>query len=94
MLILTRSVKDKIIIPDVGIIITLTEIYRDGRRARIGIEAPENMKIYRHELMTKDQRDIAEQIMRGERPLGACYIPSIKAAYETTQNRQAGETSP
>ena len=47
MLILTRKVGETIILDD-GIEITLTDI--QGSHAKIGIDAPKDVKVYREEL--------------------------------------------
>lgn len=55
MLVLTRNVSEKIKIGD-NIVITLVQVRSTGR-ARIGIEAPQGMKILREELTTHNQKE-------------------------------------
>jgi carbon storage regulator len=54
MLILTRNVGQKIVIGD-DIVIYLLEI--QGRQARIGIQAPEDVSIHREEIWLKIQAE-------------------------------------
>ncbi len=54
MLILSRSVGQRIII---GEDIVLTVVATHGRQARLGIKAPENVKIWREELVDKVAND-------------------------------------
>jgi carbon storage regulator CsrA len=61
MLVLTRRVRDAIQIDVNGEIITImllsTECGRDGGRARIGIDAPKHFKIFRQELIDRQNAD-------------------------------------
>lgn len=55
MLVLTRRVGERIRIgPDTWV--TLVEVSRGDRRARIGIEAPRNVPVMREELITDGER--------------------------------------
>lgn len=54
MLILTRTLKEKVIIGD-DIIVTVLKI--NGRFVTLGFEAPKNIKIIRAELRKKDPDD-------------------------------------
>ena len=52
MLVLTRRENEKIIFPEVGITVELVSI--TGSRARIGIKAPKEVRILRHEIAEKE----------------------------------------
>jgi carbon storage regulator len=47
MLVLTRKQGEEIILPDQGVTICLTEVR--GNRARIGVTAPNHIRVYRRE---------------------------------------------
>jgi len=51
MLVVTRKVGEKVILPDVNIEITVTSILPNGR-VRLGIKAPEQLKVFREELLS------------------------------------------
>lgn len=53
MLVITRRPGEKIVIPEAGI--TITFIRRADDKVRIGIDAPKNLKILRHELSPKEE---------------------------------------
>lgn len=55
MLVLTRNPGEKILIPSLGVEITLVEIKSDGR-ARIGVSAPNKALILREELTKRGKR--------------------------------------
>jgi carbon storage regulator CsrA len=52
MLVLTRRENEKIVFPEVGITVELVSI--SGSRARIGVEAPAEVRILRHEIAEKE----------------------------------------
>jgi carbon storage regulator len=56
MLVLTRLEGERIVIGD-SIIITLIEV-RGGEKARIGIDAPDNVVILREELLDESDRPV------------------------------------
>jgi carbon storage regulator CsrA len=56
MLVLTRRENEKIVFPEVGITVELVSI--SGSRARIGVEAPAEVRILRHEIA---ERELAEK---------------------------------
>ena len=53
MLVLSRRVNEKIILPDLGITVQVTAI--QGGRVRIGIEAPPDIAVLRQELVDESQ---------------------------------------
>jgi carbon storage regulator len=53
MLVLTRRVSERI---QIGDDVTLTIVRIDGNKVRIGIEAPEHVKVKRDELAPKAER--------------------------------------
>ena len=52
MLVLTRRINERIIIGD-DIIVTVLEVH--GDQVRIGIDAPRDMKVFREEVLKRDQ---------------------------------------
>jgi carbon storage regulator len=48
MLVLTRKCGEAIVMTDANIVVTILEL--DGKRARIGVEAPPEVMIYRREV--------------------------------------------
>lgn len=70
MLVLARKVNERIMLGD-DIIITLVAIR--GDKARIGIEAPDNVEVHREEIYEAVQREkkSAEYAERKRRPEGA-----------------------
>lgn len=58
MLVLTRSVDEKIVIGD-DVIVTITEV--NGNQVHIGIEAPKEIPVYREE---NHQRILKEQAIK------------------------------
>ena len=55
MLVLTRRVSERI---QIGNDVTLTIVRIDGNKVRIGIEAPEHVKVKRDELAPKVERNV------------------------------------
>ena len=53
MLVLSRRLNEKIILPDLGIVLEVTAIERG--RVRIGIEAPADVAVLRQELLDESQ---------------------------------------
>jgi carbon storage regulator len=62
MLVLSRKLNEKIVI-DGGIVVTVVKI--DRNQVRLGIEAPENVRIFREEIAGSGERAPTE------RPVGA-----------------------
>lgn len=56
MLILTRKIGEAIVL-DGGIKIIIADI--QGNQVRIGVEAPEEVKVYREELLERIQAEVA-----------------------------------
>ena len=52
MLVLTRRINERIIIGD-DIIVTVLEVH--GDQVRIGIDAPRDIKVFREEVLQRDQ---------------------------------------
>ena len=52
MLVLTRKAGEEIILPDHGVTIRLTEVR--GNQARIGVTAPDHVRILRRELWNRE----------------------------------------
>lgn len=55
MLVVTRRVGDRIVIPKAGIEIVVTKVLPNGQ-VRIGVEAPKDVEIYRGELARQLQK--------------------------------------
>jgi carbon storage regulator len=49
MLVLSRRVNDRIVLPDLGITVVVLDV--KGGRARLGIEAPPEVAVVREELL-------------------------------------------
>lgn len=58
MLVLARRPNDKVLFPQVGI--TVQVIRLDGKSVRLGIEAPDHIRILRHELVTPGELETME----------------------------------
>ena len=54
MLVLTRRVNERIVIGD-DVVVTVLEVR--GEQVRLGIEAPRDVKVFREEVLLRDQRD-------------------------------------
>lgn len=57
MLVLSRKVSEQIVVPNQGITFTILEIR--GERVRLGITAPENVGVFRHEVWERIQASTA-----------------------------------
>lgn len=55
MLVLSRKVKEEIIMPQYGIILTVLEVR--GDRVRIGISAPPDVEVHRREVWERMQQN-------------------------------------
>ena len=79
MLVLTRRENEKIVFPEVGITVELVSI--SGSRARLGVEAPAEVRILRHEIAEKEQ---------AEKPLTFAIKnpPQLKALAKQTQSNK------
>jgi len=53
MLVLSRKCGERVVFPDQNIVVTLLEIH--GGQVRLGIEAPQNVSIYRQEIWERIQ---------------------------------------
>jgi carbon storage regulator len=53
MLVLSRKCGERVVFPDQNIVVTLLEIH--GGQIRLGIEAPQNVAIYRQEIWERIQ---------------------------------------
>jgi carbon storage regulator len=47
MLVLTRKCNEQIVLPELGVAITILEVR--GEKVRVGVSAPPDTKVYRHE---------------------------------------------
>jgi carbon storage regulator len=54
MLVLTRKIGESIVVPELGIVFTILEI--QGNKVRLGISAPDNVSVYRHEVWKRLDR--------------------------------------
>ena len=52
MLVLTRRINERILIGD-EIVVTVLEVH--GDQVRLGIDAPREIKVFREEVLTRDQ---------------------------------------
>jgi len=51
VLVLTRRPEESLVFPDVGITVVVCSV--DGNRVRLGIEAPDSIRVFRDELMDR-----------------------------------------
>lgn len=72
MLVLTRRENEKILLPDVGVIVELMSV--TGNRARLGITAPESIRILREEVAV-NMDALKQATSRG--PLSREFVHSI-----------------
>jgi carbon storage regulator len=59
MLVLTRKCGEKVVMPEQDVVVTVLEVR--GDRVRIGIEAPEHIRIHRHEIWQRIQNGSLEK---------------------------------
>jgi carbon storage regulator CsrA len=52
MLVVTRKVGEKVVLPDAQIEITVSAVMKNGR-VRLGIKAPSTVRVFREELLTE-----------------------------------------
>lgn len=52
MLVLTRRINERIVIGE-NIVVTVLEVH--GDQVRLGIDAPREIKVFREEVLTRDQ---------------------------------------
>ena len=58
MLVLTRRINERIIIGD-DIIVTVVEVH--GDQVRIGIDAPRDIKVFREEVLRRDEESARDR---------------------------------
>ncbi len=58
MLVLTRRINERIIIGD-DIIVTVLEVH--GDQVRIGIDAPRDIKVFREEVLRRDEESARDR---------------------------------
>jgi carbon storage regulator len=92
MLVLTRRIDESIVIQD-NIVVTVLAV--EGDKVKIGISAPREVSILRHELWQamKEQARIAESLAAGKEPEGFDKLRNFLKE-ETSSNGQAGEAPP
>jgi len=59
MLVLTRKCGEKVVMPQQDVVVTVLEVR--GDRVRIGIEAPAQIRIHRHEVWQRIQQGSPEK---------------------------------
>ena len=57
MLVLTRRINERIVIGD-DIVVTVLEVH--GEQVRLGIDAPRSVKVFREEVLQRDQTQSGE----------------------------------
>jgi carbon storage regulator len=60
MLVLSRKVGEKVVIPDCGLTITVLAV--QGQRVRLGIEAPAETTVHREEVWRRGQSPRSEEV--------------------------------
>ncbi len=58
MLVLSRKLNEKLMI-DGGIVVTVVKI--EGSQVRLGIEAPDHIKVFREEILCKSRPECSQQ---------------------------------
>ncbi len=85
MLVLSRRQDDKIVFPNLGITVEILKIV--GRTVRVGVEAPPQVRVLRHELA---QKEMADQVESVSLPLPGPLVkgtPDSKTADHRLRNR-------
>ncbi len=62
MLVLSRGPQDKIVFPNLGITVEILRV--DGHRVRVGVEAPKDIRILRHELTGALNSELQDESQR------------------------------
>lgn len=75
MLVLSRKIGEKIVLPETGVSIVLLGVH--GKRARIGIEGPPGVTIHRDEVWQRiaHERDAAPIEPSAHEPACECSVP-------------------
>jgi carbon storage regulator len=60
MLVLSRKIGERIVIGD-GIVVTVLQV--DGRKVRIGIDAPSDVPVFRRELIENNSKRAFERVL-------------------------------
>lgn len=63
MLVLSRKVGEQIVLPDIGIVVTVLEVR--GSQVRLGISGPRDIPVYRQELWLSQRAAEDESLGRG-----------------------------
>lgn len=66
MLILTMREQDRVLIPSLNIIVTLTNI--QGNKVRVGFDAPKDVKIFREAVLQKFETQTQTQTQAKPNP--------------------------
>lgn len=66
MLVLTRKAGEGLIVPDLGLTITVVAI--KGNSVRLGFDAPSGLAIYRQEVFDRINGEVVEEARRQEGP--------------------------
>ncbi len=66
MLVLSRKVGESVVIGG-GIVVTITRV--DGEAVRLGIEAPRNVPVHRHEIYEEIQGNNRQALTRSRQPV-------------------------
>ena len=75
MLVLSRRIEEKIVLPGLGVTVQVLSI--KGNVVRLGIDAPQDVKIFREELLAQDTRgdeqklEIEPVVAKPEKQVGA-----------------------
>ena len=51
MLVLSRKLGEGVVLPDCGVTVTVLSV--EGRRVRLGVNAPQSMGVYREEILER-----------------------------------------
>lgn len=79
MLVLSRGINDKVVFPTLGITVDIFRI--EGNKVRLGIDAPREIPVHRHEIAEKIQK--SDEIPLPEKALGNELSHSIRNRLNT-----------
>jgi carbon storage regulator len=60
VLVLSRKIGERIVVPDCGLSVTIVSV--KGNTVRVGIEAPAELGVYREELLVSDVGPVREGV--------------------------------
>jgi len=89
MLILSRKINESIVI-DGQIVVKIVRI--DGDQVKLGIQAPSQVPVHRHEVYAEIQKNNQEAITRGQSRLPHLPVATVASGDGTTSNNLIQKT--